>query len=242
MKLIDAHIHLAELSSPESMIEEAFNVGVDKMVSSVIERGNLAKNIELKEKYRGRIYLVAGYMPGTWNHEEFIEWYERIEGSVIGIGEVGLDFWRDINAEQIKAQKEDFKAILEYAKSRDIPVVIHSRNAGKHAIEIVKLAGHDRVLFHAFDGSPRYARRTGYFFSIPPSIVRSAQKQRLVQALPVEQLLLETDAPALGPVKGEENKPANILVSLREISRIKNISLDRVAEITSDNAASLFGF
>ncbi|MEM2637112.1 MAG: TatD family hydrolase [Candidatus Korarchaeota archaeon] len=265
LKLVDVHVHLSELSNPEEKIRDALMIGVEKFVSSVIRRENLDRELILREKFPGHIYISVGYMPGTWNANEFLEWFEKIKSSVIAIGEVGLDFGRDITRDEIEMQIADFKTILEYARDNDIPVIVHSRNAGKHAIEVVNNIKYDRVLFHAFDGSPKYAKRTHYYFSVPPSIVRSPQKQSLVESLPLEQLLLETDAPALGPSKDEENEPKNILYSLREISRIKSTTytpaipdqfqLNRsphsltcpnldayVSEITTKNAEYFFDF
>ena len=80
----------------------------------------------------------------------------------------------------------------------------------------------------------------GYCFSVPPSIVRSPQKQKLVRHLPLEHLLLESDSPVLGPDKDVRNEPCNVWVSCREIAAIKGVSVEEVAETTTANARRLF--
>ena len=97
---------------------------------------------------------------------------------------------------------------------------------------------------HAFDGRPAKALpgvEVGFFFSVPPSVVRSRQKQKLVGRLPLSCLLLETDSPVLGPTAEERNEPANVRVSLRAIAEIKGLSEQEVAVATTENACRLFG-
>jgi TatD DNase family protein len=85
------------------------------------------------------------------------------------------------------------------------------------------------------------AVEAGYFFSIPPSIVRSRQKQKLVRQLPLSCLLLETDSPVLAPVAGERNEPANVIVSLEAVAEIKGIPTERLAELVAENTKRLYG-
>ena len=96
---------------------------------------------------------------------------------------------------------------------------------------------------HAFDGKAASARagiEAGYYFSIPPSIVRSPQKQKLVHHLPLERLLLESDAPVLGPEKDVRNEPCNVWLSCQHIAAIKGLPVDEVARTTTANAKRLF--
>ena len=97
---------------------------------------------------------------------------------------------------------------------------------------------------HAFDGkasSALPALEAGYFFSIPPSVVRSRQKQKLVKKIPLSQLLVETDSPVLGPHRNRRNEPINISISIRAIAELKNISEQEVIETVSENTQKLYG-
>jgi TatD DNase family protein len=96
---------------------------------------------------------------------------------------------------------------------------------------------------HAFDGRASAAIQgveAGFFFSVPPSVVRSKQKQKLVRRLPLEAILLETDSPVLGPTPQERNEPANLRVSLRSVAEIKGIAEEAVAEAVVENQKKLF--
>jgi len=120
---------------------------------------------------------------------------------------------------------------------------VHSRSAGRHTIAFLRERGARRVLMHAFDGRASAALegvRAGYFFSIPPSVVRSAQKQKLARQVPLECLLLETDSPVLGPDPAIRNEPQNVTVACRAVADLKGIPPEEVARITTENARRLF--
>ncbi|RLE51055.1 MAG: hypothetical protein DRJ33_06580, partial [Candidatus Methanomethylicota archaeon] len=113
----------------------------------------------------------------------------------------------------------------------------------KYALDVLYGESADLILMHAFDGSANYAvnaAKRGYFFSIPTSVWFSQQKQKLVKRLPLENLLVETDAPVLSPVKNARNEPANLHYAIRKIAEIKRVSLEKVAEVTYENAKNLF--
>ena len=104
--------------------------------------------------------------------------------------------------------------------------------------------GARRVQLHAFDGKPSTAQpavEAGYFFSVPPSVVRSRQKQKLVRRIPLSSLLLETDSPVLGADPGERNEPANLRVSLSAIAELKEVSEQEVEAAVTENTKRLYG-
>lgn len=168
------------------------------------------------------------------------------------VGEVGLDFTPRILAnsngsltpdETKDMQRDIFKRQVQMAIEADLPVNVHSRSAGHHALDILYECKATKVIMHAFDGRASYTKKAveaGYYFSIAPIVVRSPQKQTLVKNVPLSNLLLESDAPALGPEKGVDNEPANLIMAAREIARIKDISIDQVIEETTRNARQLF--
>jgi TatD DNase family protein len=163
--------------------------------------------------------------------------------ALVAIGEVGLDRWAVKTEAEWRIQEEILAEFVGLSRELDLPLNVHSRSAGRHAIAFLKRSDARRVLLHAFDGKAATAVEgadAGYYFSIPPSVVRSPQKQKLVQRLPLDCLLLETDSPVLGPDSTARNEPANILVACRAVAEIKGVSLDTVARVTTDNARRLF--
>ncbi|HDM76701.1 MAG TPA: hypothetical protein ENG51_09560, partial [Deltaproteobacteria bacterium] len=121
---------------------------------------------------------------------------------------------------------------------------VHSRSTGRYAISMLIELGARKVQMHAFDGKVSAALpgvEAGFFFSIPPSVVRSRQKQKLVKQLPLTCILIETDSPVLGRDPNERNEPANATIVVDAISQIKDVSPEKVAEQAFENTIKLYG-
>jgi TatD DNase family protein len=187
----------------------------------------------------------------VYDIKEFIETNRQ---SVYAVGEVGLDYCRQTL--QQGQEEESCKAAQDYAFIEQIrlatdyslPLNVHSRQAGHYAIERLRRMNAQRVLMHAFDGSWRYvsqALQAGFYFSIPPSIVRSSTgggaMNGWVKRVPLDRLLLESDSPALGPVKGERNQPWNCLITARFLASLHGCPLGSILQQTRMNAIKLFG-
>ncbi|KAG0290944.1 putative deoxyribonuclease tatdn3, partial [Dissophora globulifera] len=145
----------------------------------------------------------------------------------------------DIKTEQRKV----FARQVRFAIQQDLPLNVHSRSAGHHAITLLEELGAKKVVLHAFDGQLKYVRKglaLGYYFSIPTSVVRTPQQQALAQEVPLELMLLESDTPCLGPERGVSNVPSNLSFAAHEIARIKNVDLETVINQTTENAYRLF--
>jgi TatD DNase family protein len=163
---------------------------------------------------------------------------------LVAIGEVGLDFWKVSEPQGKEIQREIFRRFIDLSRELDLPLNVHSRSAGRHAVELLLSSGVGKVQLHAFDGKASTALpavEVGYFFSIPPSVVRSRQKQKLLRQLPLHCLLVETDSPVLGPEPGARNVPANVTVSIQAISEIKGLPRERVIEHVVENTRRLYG-
>lgn len=255
--MIDCHCHISahELDEDrDELIQKAKQSGVSAIVAVCEFPSDAEKIMELTRRYSGFIYPCIGTHPIQTNNksvslqdfEKVVPFIEKYLSQLVGIGEIGLDFTpRYITSPEDKnIQRQVFRKQIELAKTYDLPVNVHSRSAGRPVIDLLIEEGATKVVLHAFDGKVSVAMKgveAGFFFSVPPSIVRSEQKQKLVSKIPLSNLLLETDAPALGPEKMERNVPANIKISCQEIARIKSLSIDEVVETTSRNARSLFG-
>lgn len=163
---------------------------------------------------------------------------------IVAIGEVGLDYWIVKEDSKKALQREILKIFIELSKALNLPLNIHSRSAGRHAITLLLENNAARVQMHAFDGKAAAALpavEAGYFFSIPPSVIRSRQKQKLVKRLPLSCLLIETDSPVLGPVPNERNEPANIGQSVKAIAELKDVPEEEVIAAVSENTERLYG-
>ncbi len=163
---------------------------------------------------------------------------------IVGIGEVGLDYWVCQTEERRERQRAAFASMVELAQTLQRPLNVHSRSAGRHAIDFLLERGARRVLMHAFDGKAAHALRgaeAGFVFSIPPSVVRSPQKQKLIRALPMSALALETDSPVLGPVRDERNEPANVCIAAAAIAQLKGLPERDVHALTDENVCRVFG-
>jgi TatD DNase family protein len=219
-------------------------------IAAVIAVGeNLAdarKNLELAAAHP-MIRPAAGLYPTLLSLEQAGEMHRFIRlhrDRLCAIGEVGLDYWAVQEESQQALQREIFTGFIELAKELNLPLNVHSRSAGRHAVAVLLERGATRVQMHAFDGRSSAALpavEAGFFFSVPPSIARSEQKQKLVRRLPLSCLLVETDSPVLGPSAQERNEPANAVLSIQWIAAIKNISETQVVEAVAENTYHLYG-
>jgi TatD DNase family protein len=249
VSLLDAHAHLGDPvfdGDREAVLRRARAAGVSAVLTVGESLEDARRNLALAELH-AEILPAAGLYPTRLDPEEAgdLEALIRAErGRLAAIGEVGLDYWKVKEEEGRELQREIFGRFVALSLELDLPLNVHSRSAGRHAIAFLLEKGARRVLLHAFDGRAATALpavEAGYYFSVPPSVVRSPQKRKLVRRLPLDRLLLETDSPVLGPVPGERNEPANLAVALRAVAEIQERPEEEVAEAVRENARLLFG-
>ena len=248
-KIIDTHTHLCDPvfdSDRSEVIKRAKEKGILAIiaVSETIE--DAKRSLELVEQH-SELKPAAGLYPSHLDlnqAEDMISFIRREKDRLVGIGEVGLDFWIAKEESEREIQKEIFSRFIDLSLELDLPLNVHSRSAGRHVISLLLKKGAKKVHLHAFDGKAATAlpaMEAGYYFSVPPSIVRSRQKQKLVKQLPLSCLMVETDSPVLGPESGQRNEPANIIYSIEAIAEIKNMNEDEVKEKVFENAVRLYG-
>lgn len=246
--LMDTHAHMADGAfdaDRHEVLERARSAGVWAVVTVSETLEDARKNLDLAGRHPG-LLPAAGLYPAYPDREraERVAAFIRAERHrLAAVGEVGLDHWALKGEEEREIQREIFVLFTELAREVDLPLNVHSRSAGRHAVALLLERGAERVQIHAFDGklsSALPAVEAGYFFSVPPSVVRSRQKQKLVRGLPLSCLLLETDSPVLGPDAGGRNEPANLEVALRAVCEIKGVSREQVLEQVAENCRLLY--
>lgn len=246
--LTDCHAHLADsrlAADLDAILERARTAGVKRVITVSETMADLERNLALAAQH-SMVRVAAGLYPEFADLDQarqMIRFVEAEQARLAAVGEVGLDFWLAKTEQQKELQRQVFSAFIDLAIRLDLPLNVHSRSAGRHAVAMLLEKKAIRVQLHAFDGKASSAAAgvdAGYFFSIPPSIVRSAQKRKLVKFLPLEAILLETDSPVLGPDPGQLNEPANLLIAAREIADLKQITFETVLETTSRNTAKLY--
>jgi TatD DNase family protein len=248
-KLVDAHAHICDPSfdkDRDEVLARARNTGVEAIIAVGENLFDAQKNLELTKSYpmlKAAAGLYPTYLDLNQAHE-MADFIRQKRSRLVAIGEVGLDYWVVKEDSEKELQREIFKIFIELSKELELPLNVHSRSAGRHAIALLLENAASRVQLHAFDGkagASMPAVEAGYFFSIPPSVVRSRQKQKLVKRLPLSCLLIETDSPVLGPSPNERNEPANISLSIKAIAELKDIYEEEVIAAVSDNTERLYG-
>jgi TatD DNase family protein len=249
MGLVDTHAHLGDAvfdADRAEVLARARQAGVTAVVTVGETLADARRNLELADGHC-ELRPSAGLYPTHLDLEqasELASFVREHRHRIIAIGEVGLDYWKVKEQADLEVQRDIFGRFVDLSIELDLPLNVHSRSAGRHAIALLLERGARRVQLHAFDGKPASALpavEAGYFFSVPPSIVRSRQKQKLVARLPLSCLLLETDSPVLGPERDGRNEPANVRISLDQIAEIKGLDSDEVAAAVTENTRRLYG-
>ncbi|MBN1837184.1 MAG: TatD family hydrolase [Spirochaetales bacterium] len=256
--IVDTHAHLCDPAfdpDREEVCARARAAGVAAIVCVGESLEDARRNLALADRYAG-LRPAAGLYPGRLDEEEaeaLVGLIRRERGRLAAVGEVGLDYWL-VREEEEPAQNglpprrelqhTLFRRFVDLAMELDLPLNVHSRAAGRQTIALLLERGARRVQLHAFDGRAATALpavEAGYFFSMPPSVVRSRQKQKLLRHLPLECLLVESDSPALGPEMRIRNEPANTRVAVHAIAEIKDVPEQRLIGILAENTARLYG-
>lgn len=256
--MIDCHAHLSDRSfdpDRQDVIGRARQAGVETIVVVAENSADSRRVLEMCRRYPGGLFPCSGIHPDAFAEDSQAPSDEEQEAitalirenrqQLVGIGEVGLDY-RVAETEAAREKQRVFLAgMVELSNELSLPLNVHCRSAGHYTLDLLARCKAKKVLMHAFDGRAGYALQAfeahGWLFSIPPSVVRSNQKQKLVKALPLEALALESDSPALGPDPRLRNEPANLVQAVRAIAAIKGVSEEAVKDITTRNAKTLFG-
>jgi len=251
--LVDVHCHL-DFEGIKERIDEVISNAKKAGVKSIITSGvNPATNrlvLKLASKYdivnaSFGIYPVdalnrEGFPTENFDLDKELKFLEKNKDKFICIGEVGLDLH---NGKDLEAQKKVLIKVLKTAKKLDKPVLIHSRKAEEHALDILESLDMKKVIMHCFCGKKSLVKRAydnGYYFSIPANIVKLQQFQDMVELVDINHLLTETDAPFLSPYPDKKNEPAFIVETIKKIAEIKGMDIKEVENNIWMNYSRLF--
>lgn len=264
--IVDVHTHLTDSSlfqDIRNIIDRALQNDVRAALVVAEKFAEFSSVLELSERYPKFVVPCLGVHPiqATGKIDEkgieikrsvIVQDYDGVEEAiekamnVIGcIGEIGLDFSPRFcpTSDDKEVQKLILTRQVRLAQRLDLSINVHSRSAGKQTVQLLKELGAQHVLLHAFDGRASVALEgvsSGFYFSVTASICRDPQLQKMVKMLPLGNLMVETDSPAIAPIKGTVNEPANALIACEHIAKIKKVDIEDVKRITTENAVKVF--
>jgi TatD DNase family protein len=251
--MIDSHCHLdfeAFKNEREELVAAAHRAGVHTIINIGVDLESSSRSVALAERF-DNIYATVGVHPHDADtlDEAGLRELEEMAGHsrVVAIGEIGLDYYRNLSPRRV--QIEAYRRQLELAGRLNLPVVIHTRAAFDQSIAILaeytsRLPG---GVFHCFPGDIEDAQKVlGLGFAIGVGGVITfgdTQMARVAAALPLESILLETDAPFVAPVpfRGKRNQPAYVAHVCRRLAELRDCPVTEVEKITDRNCRKLFG-
>jgi TatD DNase family protein len=264
LNLVDTHCHLefdVFKNDLDDVLERAWQQGLDRILIPAVDVESCKQAIQLCEKYP-KLYAAIGVHPN-----EVCQWTPQtihilesfiLHPKVVAVGEIGLDYFHMRNP--ISTQIEVFKAQLELACEYDLPVIIHSRQAAAEVWNTLsewqtnltnqsKSTARRPGVLHSYDGKidlAKEAAEKNFFIGVggPVTFPKSQIQQEIITSIPLQNLLLETDAPFLTPIpfRGKRNEPSYITFIAARIAEVIKMPLQDITTITSQNANSLFAW
>ena len=245
MNLVDSHCHLDFKrfdKDRDAVIKRAKEAGLIFIINSGVDYLTNLDTLKLASSYdfiKATLGLNPNMIPET-DVDLTLELIEKRAGDALGIGEVGLDYYR--GKVPPGEQKEVFIRTIELAEQLDMPIILHSRDAEEECFELVKDL--DRVVFHCYGGNASLMEKIvekGFYISLATVICYSKDHQKVVERVPLENLLIGTDSPFLSPFRGKRNEPAYVIEAARKIASVKGVSVEKVAEMSVRNVENFYG-
>jgi len=251
--LVDTHAHLDAHQfdgDREEVIERSLATGVQTVITVGADMESSRAAVALARQHRC-LYATVGVHPheAAQVQKDDLAELEHLcaDPAVVAVGEIGLDFYRNLSPPQV--QKQVFLAQLDLARQLDKPVVVHDRDAHTETMSILQDRAREwRGVLHCFSGDRQMAMQAiqmGFYISFagPVTFENARRLQELAREIPLEHILVETDCPYLSPHphRGQRNEPAYVRLVAAKIAALKELPLERVAEATTANAQRLFG-
>ena len=254
MDLTDTHTHLyldAFDEDRDEVISRAREAGVNRFFLPAIDASYDPAMKRMKAQYPDSVFLMAGLHPTHVgeHYEEELAWVERAlrSGDYVAVGEIGIDLYWDTS--RLKEQTEAFRRQIRLAISHDLPIVIHCRDAFDEIFEVLESERHERLrgIFHCFTGTLQQAERAislNMKLGIGGVVTfKNGKIDQFLSQIPLEHIVLETDAPYLAPVpfRGKRNESAYIIYVVKRLASLYGKSGEEIAEITTGNSKAVFG-
>jgi TatD DNase family protein len=249
---IDTHTHLQFESynnDRELVIQRAIKNNIDAIITIGTDITSSEQVVDIAHRF-AIIFAAVGVHPNDSQDIDEIKLSNikelATEEKVIAIGEIGLDYYHDSTSK--KKQEESLRAQIRIAHELDLPLILHNREAHSDILQILQDEKAEKLggVFHSFTGDIKFLETVladNYYVSFTgPVTFKNANYNKLIDCVPLEQLLLETDSPFLSPVpfRGKRNEPAYLNYIAEKIAQVKGISVERLANITTENSDNLF--
>jgi len=255
--LIDTHAHLNFPDyEREKIISRAINAGVKKIICVSSNLADSQKAITIARKYLGIVFAAVGIHPQQTDSENQDSPEKQLEKltilanqkEVVAIGECGLDFSPAPPGEKERpkdVQQILFEGQIKIAQKLNLPILVHSREAFLQTIETLEKFKNLRGIFHCYSGGKKgiiKVEELGFLFGIAGNLTYDEGLQNVFRQIPLEKIVLETDCPFLAPLpfRGQRNEPSYLKHIAKALAKIKNISFEKTAEITTKNVEMLF--
>ncbi|HLR41592.1 MAG TPA: TatD family hydrolase [Virgibacillus sp.] len=251
--LFDTHVHLNArqfAEDREEVMQRAFDAGVNYMVVVGFDRETIPLAIEIAEQNE-TIYAAVGWHPvdAIDMTDEDLSWIESLAShpKVVAIGEMGLDYHWDKSPKDV--QKEVFRKQIRLAKKVNMPIIIHNREATEDIISLLQEEDAKEVggIMHCYNDSADHIQACldmNFYISLggPVTFKNATHPKEVAVQVPLDRLLIETDAPFLAPHpnRGKRNEPAYVTLVAEQIAQLRGIRFDELSKATTENAFRLF--
>lgn len=252
---VDTHTHFYDewlLPDAEEAVQRALDAGVGKMIQADVDSRERTAMWEIGNRHPGVLFQMAGLYPGSvgpdWKEELALAEQAATTRDIVAIGEIGLDYHE--GKEYAREQKEALRCQFELAARLNLPVNIHLRDAWEDFFEVLSDCKHLHLRgnLHCFTASYEVYERANRWADFSVGIggvvtFRNASLPKTLERIPVERILLETDAPYLAPVpyRGRRNESAFLPLVAAQVAQVKGLSVQEIENQTTHNAETLFG-
>lgn len=253
--IIDTHCHLDFESfddDRDAVVQRAIDAGVERIIVPALDLENCPKVLRLAERYKS-VFAAVGIHPNStkqWNDS----WIEKLRDfaahpRVVAIGEIGLDDYWDKSPKE--TQRHAFAAQISLAAELDLPIIVHNRETDREIVDMLRASGGNRRanpgVVHSFFSGWEVAEELlslGFYlgFTGPVTFKKANNLRRVPARMPLDRILVETDAPFLAPQphRGKRNEPAYVAHIVEQLAELRDKSKEEMATITTHNAVRLF--